>query len=108
VIEEVVDDPGAESVRLRRALRGLGIFADVVVISEREAEDWRDVRGSLIHAALSEGRVLAAWWPVQLNLARQLLALAAADLLAARALSDADGIADAIVGFHTQQSVEKP
>jgi predicted nucleotidyltransferase len=60
VIEETVDDPGAESVRLRRALRGLGVFADVLVVSEREAEDWRDVRGSLVHAALSEGRVLAA------------------------------------------------
>jgi len=45
---------------LRRALRGLGVFADVLVVSEREAEDWRDVRGSLVHAALSEGRVLAA------------------------------------------------
>lgn len=60
VIEETVDDPGAESVRLRRSLRGLGIFADIVVISERDAEEWRDVRGSLVHAALSEGRVLAA------------------------------------------------
>lgn len=60
VIEKTVDDPGAESVRLRRSLRGLGVFADIIVISEREAEDWRDVRGSLVHAALSEGRVLAA------------------------------------------------
>jgi hypothetical protein len=29
-------------------------------VSEREVEDWREVRGSLIHAALSEGRPLAA------------------------------------------------
>jgi predicted nucleotidyltransferase len=60
VIEETVDDPDAESVRLRRALRGLGVFADIVVVSERDAQEWRDVRGSLVHAALSEGRVLAA------------------------------------------------
>jgi HEPN domain-containing protein len=33
--------------------------------------------------------------------------LAAADRLAAKTLSDADGIADVIVGFHAQQSVEK-
>jgi predicted nucleotidyltransferase len=60
VIQPAVDDPAEESVRLRRTLRGLGVFADVVVVSEREAEDWRDVRGSLIHSALSEGRPLAA------------------------------------------------
>jgi hypothetical protein len=49
-----------EAVRLRRTLRGLGVFADVLVISEDEARAWRDVRGSLIHAALSEGRPPAA------------------------------------------------
>jgi uncharacterized protein len=60
VVEPSVDDPAEESVRLRRTLRGLGLFADVVVISEREAEQSREVRGSLIHSALSEGRPLAA------------------------------------------------
>ncbi len=60
VVEPSVDDPVEESVRLRRTLRGLGLFADVVVISQREAEEWREVRGSLIHSALSEGRSLAA------------------------------------------------
>ena len=60
VVEPSVDDQAEESVRLRRTLRGLGLFADVVVVSEREAEEWREVRGSLIHSALSEGRPLAA------------------------------------------------
>jgi predicted nucleotidyltransferase len=60
VVEPEVDDPAQESVRLRRTLRGLGLFADVVVVSEHEAQQWRDVRGSLIHSALSEGRPLAA------------------------------------------------
>lgn len=60
VVEPSVDDPTEESVRLRRTLRGLGLFADVIVVSEREAEKWGNVRGSLIHAALSEGRPLAA------------------------------------------------
>jgi uncharacterized protein len=60
VVEPQVADVAAESVRLRRALRGLGIAADVVVVSERDVEDWRDVRGSLVHAALADGRVLAA------------------------------------------------
>lgn len=60
VVEPSVDNPAEESVRLRRTLRGLGVFADVLVVSEREAEEWRDVRGSLIHSALSEGRSIAA------------------------------------------------
>jgi len=60
VVEPTVEDPAEESIRLRRTLRGLGLFADVVVVSEREAEEWREVRGSLIHSALSEGRPIAA------------------------------------------------
>lgn len=60
VVEPEVEDAVAESVRLRRALRGLGVFADVVVISDRDAKDWRDVRGSLIHAAFADGRAIAA------------------------------------------------
>jgi predicted nucleotidyltransferase len=60
VVEPAVDDPAEESVRLRRTLRGLGLFADIVVVSELEVEQWGEVRGSLIHAALSEGRPIAA------------------------------------------------
>jgi uncharacterized protein len=60
IVEPSVDDPSGESVRLRRTLRGLGLFADVIVVSEHEAERWGVVRGSLIHTALSEGRPLAA------------------------------------------------
>jgi uncharacterized protein len=60
VIEPEVENVIGESVRLRRALRGLDVFADVVVVSEDEAEAWRNVYGTVIHAALSEGRPLAA------------------------------------------------
>jgi predicted nucleotidyltransferase len=60
VVEPAVDDPAEESVRLRRTLRGLGLFADIVVVTEDEVEQWREVRGSLIHTALSEGRPIAA------------------------------------------------
>lgn len=60
VVEPEVGDEAEESVRLRRALTGLGIAADVIVVSERYAEDWRDVRGSLVHRALQEGRALTA------------------------------------------------
>ena len=60
VIEPSVDDVVKESARLRRVLTTLDVFVDVVVVSEEEAEGWRDVYGSVIHAALSEGRPLAA------------------------------------------------
>ena len=60
VVEPEVEDAVAESVRLRRTLRGLGVFADVIVISDRDAEEWRDVRGSLIYAAFADGRAIAA------------------------------------------------
>src|SRR5438105_2591865 len=58
VVEPTVEHAGEESVRLRRALRGLGIAADVIVVSAHDAEEWREVRGSFLHAALSEGREL--------------------------------------------------
>jgi uncharacterized protein len=60
VIEPSVHDVIDESVRLRRALNGLDVFADVVVVSEDEANAWGGVYGTVIHAALSEGRPLAA------------------------------------------------
>jgi predicted nucleotidyltransferase len=60
IVEPRVEDPVEESVRLRRALSGLELFADVVVVSEHEVERWRNVHGTLIHSALSEGRLLAA------------------------------------------------
>jgi hypothetical protein len=31
---------------------------DIVVVSEGDVAKWRDVRGSLVHAALADGRVL--------------------------------------------------
>jgi len=58
VVEPEVDDEGEEAVRLRRAIRGLRVPADVIVVSASYAEDWREVPGSLVHAALAEGRVL--------------------------------------------------
>jgi predicted nucleotidyltransferase len=60
IVEPSVDDRASESVRLRRALRGLGLFADILVISEDDARNWGQVPGSVIHAALTEGQPLAA------------------------------------------------
>jgi len=60
VIERDVKDRHAEQVRLRRALRPLRIPVDVIVVSERYAEEWGPAKGSIVHAALTEGRVVHA------------------------------------------------
>lgn len=59
VVEPEVANEAEESVRLHRTLRDLRVPADVIVVSREYAERWREVRGGLIHAALSQGRVLA-------------------------------------------------
>lgn len=59
VVEPEVANEAEESVRLRRALRGLRLPVDIIVVGSRYAEDWANARGSLVHAALSQGRVLA-------------------------------------------------
>jgi len=58
VIEPDVDDWMAESVRLRRVLRGLPAAFDVVVVHDEYAEEWKDVYGTVVHAALEEGQVV--------------------------------------------------
>jgi len=59
VVEPEVENPAGESVRLLRTLRELLVPVDIIVVSERHVEEWREVRGSLVHAALVDGRVLA-------------------------------------------------
>jgi uncharacterized protein len=60
VIEPRVKNAALEAVRLMRELRDLRLPFEVVVVSEDDEQAWRDVRGSLVHAAVTEGRVLAA------------------------------------------------
>jgi predicted nucleotidyltransferase len=59
VVEPEVANEVEESVRLHRTLRDLRIPASVIVLSRDYVNRWRDVRGGLVHAALSQGRVLA-------------------------------------------------
>ena len=58
IVQPEVENAAEESVRLRHALRDLLVPMDIVVVSEGEVAKWRDVRGSLVHAALADGRVL--------------------------------------------------
>ena len=59
VIEPVTASRHREMVRLRAVLDPLSVPADVVVVTGEHVEAWGNVPGKLIHAALSEGRVLA-------------------------------------------------
>jgi uncharacterized protein len=58
VIEPEVPNRHAEMVRLRSALHDLRRPIDVLVYSEAQVEEWGDARGTVLHAALSEGQVL--------------------------------------------------
>ncbi len=48
-----------EMVRLRGVLDPLRVAADIVVVSRDYVEEWGDVPGTMLHDALTEGRVLA-------------------------------------------------
>ena len=60
VIEPEVENWARESVRLGKTLKGMLVPADIIVVSEESVREWRDVYGTVIHSALSEGRELAA------------------------------------------------
>lgn len=53
-----MEDQNAEAVRLRRALRPLVLPTDILVVTEAHVEEWASVPGTVVHAALREGRVL--------------------------------------------------
>jgi predicted nucleotidyltransferase len=58
VIEPEVSAPRAESARLRRELRHLEVALDVVVISALQAEQLKDVSGTVVNEAIHTGRIL--------------------------------------------------
>jgi predicted nucleotidyltransferase len=59
VIQEKVTDRMQEMARLGRILGRLLIPADVVVIGRDQANDQSSNKGTLIHEAMTEGRVVA-------------------------------------------------
>jgi uncharacterized protein len=58
VVEPEVANEAEESVRLHRILRDLRMPADIIVVSREYVGRWSEVRGSLVHTALSEGRII--------------------------------------------------
>jgi uncharacterized protein len=58
VIEPEVSDHFGESVRLAKLVGELGVPADVVVASADHVREWGGLPGTMIHDALSEGKVV--------------------------------------------------
>jgi predicted nucleotidyltransferase len=58
VVQREVADRFSEIVRLHRALRGLILGVDILVIGAKAFEEWSDTPGSVYHTARREGKVL--------------------------------------------------
>lgn len=58
VIVDEADTSGAETNRILRALSGIRVTVDVVVVSSAYAERYGDLIGTVLRPALREGRVL--------------------------------------------------
>jgi predicted nucleotidyltransferase len=59
VIEPQLSDRRAEMVRLRSDLRPLRLPVDVLVVSRRAFDAWKDVPNNVIHHAAREGLAYA-------------------------------------------------
>jgi predicted nucleotidyltransferase len=58
VIEKELKGRRMETVRLRDVLSPLRIPVDVLVISEKTYQDWKDLPGTVIYEAGLEGRII--------------------------------------------------
>jgi uncharacterized protein len=58
VMNKEIENPRKESVRLRRALRGLLIPADIMVIQEDQLADLQDLPGLVYREAVRNGKVV--------------------------------------------------
>ena len=58
IVLDEVDDARLESVRLRRALRGVGAPVDVIVMRTERFEETKNVVGGIAYPANKYGRVI--------------------------------------------------
>ena len=58
VTAEEVENPRKESVRIRRALRGIGMPMDILVVSEERLSACGDAPGLVYREALRDGRIV--------------------------------------------------
>jgi uncharacterized protein len=57
IIRDEVPDPRKESVRIRRALRGISMPMDILVVPQSKWNEYKDVPGLIYHEVLRKGRV---------------------------------------------------
>jgi uncharacterized protein len=58
LLQAEVKDPAAESVRLRRVLKGLIMAVDILPVTSAQFDYWRDTPGNVYFEAATEGKVL--------------------------------------------------
>lgn len=58
IADDPVDNPRQESVRIRRALRGIGMPMDILVVADRRLRELADAPGLIYREALKEGKVV--------------------------------------------------
>jgi predicted nucleotidyltransferase len=58
LIEDDIQDQAAESVRLHRVLKGLILPVDLLPVSRRDFDYWRDTPGNVFFEAAAEGKVI--------------------------------------------------
>lgn len=58
VVESEVENPRKESVRIRRALKGVLMPMDILVVQENELEEMADTPGLVYREALRNGKVV--------------------------------------------------
>jgi predicted nucleotidyltransferase len=59
VVEPQVNGRIQEAARLDRALRGVRVSLDVLVVSQAAFEEWKDTPNTAIYAAAREGKVFS-------------------------------------------------
>jgi uncharacterized protein len=58
VIERTLENKFKEMIRLSRVLRPLGIPVDILVVSQKEIDEWGHLIGTPIYWALKEGKIV--------------------------------------------------
>jgi len=58
VARDEIRDPRKESVRIRRALRGISMPMDILVVPESKWDELKDVPGLIYHEAQCKGKVV--------------------------------------------------
>lgn len=58
IVRDGITNPRKESVRIRRALRGISMPLDIIVVPEKEWMQLKDKPGMIYREALREGKVV--------------------------------------------------